>query len=128
MRTKDEVLAYLKETGHSNNAVTKIMGFLIGNGMKEPDEKIIFKRGQNSWEEFYEWFENKYKKEECPLYNLMSYLNDRLNETNDPAEEKRINGFMRFLVSEFVLDVSAQGEEVYITGFDNKCTRKRKSR
>ena len=128
MRTKDEVLAYLKETGHSNSAVTKIMGFLIGNGMKTPDEEIVLKRGQNSWEEFYDWFENKPKEKECPLYNLMSYLNDRLNEANTSAEAKRINGFMAFLVSEFVLDVSVKDDDVYVSGFEDRCTRKKKNR
>ena len=127
MRTKDEVLAYLKENGHSNNAITKIMGFLIGNGMKSVSEKIIFKRGHNSWEEFYEWFENKPKEKECPLYTIMSILNEKLNATDDDVEAERINNCMGFLVSEFVLDVSTTDDEIQISGFE-KCARKKKNR
>lgn len=45
MRTKEEILAYLKENGHSSNAITKITGFLIGKGLKGEQEQILYKRG-----------------------------------------------------------------------------------
>lgn len=128
MRTKNEVLAYLKENGHSNNAITKIMGFLIGVGIKEPNERIVFKRGENSWEEFFEWYNNEPKKKECPLYNILSILNDRRNETDDIREIARIDDCIGFLVSEFVLDVSRVGEETHISGFEKGCERRNKNR
>ena len=45
MKTKEQVISYVLKNGHTNEAISKITGFLIGAGLKDNDEKIKFKVG-----------------------------------------------------------------------------------
>lgn len=65
MKTKEEVLKHLAECkGYTTDARTKISGFLIGNGMKEPKEGLSIKKGVLDWQDFYDWFTYEPKEEE----------------------------------------------------------------
>lgn len=86
MKTKEQVLKHLKEVGYSKRAINKIMGFLIGKDLKTIDEQITYKKGEESFEYFMNWFgcnrENKkVKKTELEAYKeivdfLMSNVKD----------------------------------------------------
>ena len=119
MRTKDEVVAYLKEHGHSNIAVTKIMGFLIGNGMKEPKENIVVKRGLDSWEDFYRWYEG-IPEPEHPLTAIMRILMEKEANAKTSDEAELMHSCMAWLTRDFVFDATPI--------FPTPCERKSKKR
>ena len=64
MKTREEVVQHLVECeGYTADARTKITGFLIGNGMKESNEKLLIKKGLLDWQDFYDWFTYEPKEE-----------------------------------------------------------------
>lgn len=82
MKTKEEVLKHLMEVGYGENASTKIMGFLIGQGLKTPDEEITYKKGEKRFEDFYNWFNSKeVKKTELEAYKeIIDFLMSNVKE------------------------------------------------
>lgn len=56
MKSKEDVLEHLLNNGYDKMSIAKIMGFLIGFGYKEEDEKIKFRVGSRSWSDFWSWF------------------------------------------------------------------------
>lgn len=93
MKTKEEVLKHLKQTGYSKKSAFKILGFLIAKEYTEIGENIEFTSGERTFEDFVNWFNSKevkktkleaYKEivdflmsnvKDVPLYWL-EYLND----------------------------------------------------
>ena len=59
MKTKEQVLEHLKKTGYTRKSIIKIMGFLIGKGIKRIDEKMVYMRGEHDFEHFLQWFEGE---------------------------------------------------------------------
>lgn len=60
---KQKILEILENVGFTKNAITKIAGFLIGAGIKKPNEKVLIKVGDKDFDVFYELYcqiENKY--------------------------------------------------------------------
>lgn len=82
MKTKEEVLKHLMVVGYGKNASTKIMGFLIGQGLKMPDEKITYLKGDKRFEDFYNWFNSKeVKKTKLEAYKeLVDFLMSNVKE------------------------------------------------
>lgn len=126
MKTKDEILTYLKNNGHSNNAITKIMGFLIGAGLKDDAETIIYKRGTNTWDDFMHWYNNESATDDSPLYYIFKILVEKRADVISPDDAKIVDGCIDFLIKEFVLDTTIDGEDLIISGFEKKCERKNK--
>ncbi len=56
MRTRIEIEEHLKNTGYTAKAIIKIMGFLIGKGLKNKDEKMTVQKGQQTFDDFYDWY------------------------------------------------------------------------
>lgn len=56
MKTKEQVLQHLMEVGYTKKAINRIMGFLIGKDLKTIDEQITYKKGEESFEYFMNWF------------------------------------------------------------------------
>jgi hypothetical protein len=56
MKTKEEVIKYLETVGHSKEAVIKISGYLIGQNLKDNKERIRFRIGEQSFDDFYAWY------------------------------------------------------------------------
>lgn len=108
MKTKDEVIAYIGEHGHSNAAITKITGFLIGVGLKEDKEAFQFKKGNDSWDDFSNWFyDKKVNAEEHPLLKLLSLLfelRDVAIEEKDEFMKENLDDMLNFLFDTFVID------------------------
>ena len=128
MRTKDEIVTYLKENGHTANAIAKITGFLIGANIKEVKEGIVFKRGDGTWDEFFMWYKNEPKQtEEYPLYNIFAYLHKLRNETDNAAEISRIDDCIMFLVDTFVLDATNYGDLFIMRTTTKPCEKENKS-
>lgn len=93
MKTKEEVLKHLRQTGYSKKSAFKILGFLIAKEYTEIGENIEFTSGERTFEDFVNWFNSKevkktkleaYKEivdflmsnvKDVPLYWL-EYLND----------------------------------------------------
>lgn len=44
MKTKEEIVNHLYNVGYTEQAMHKIVGFLIGSGIKEEDEVITLKK------------------------------------------------------------------------------------
>ena len=68
MKTKEQVLEHLKKTGYTRKSIIKIMGFLIGKGIKRVDEKMVYMRGEHDFMYFLKWFE---RDDDLYLLNFM---------------------------------------------------------
>lgn len=68
MKTKEQVLEHLKKTGYTRKSIIKIMGFLIGKGIKRVDEKMVYMRGEHDFMYFLRWFE---RDDDLYLLNFM---------------------------------------------------------
>lgn len=68
MKTKEQVLEHLKKTGYTRKSIIKIMGFLIGKGIKGVDEKMVYMRGEHDFMYFLKWFE---RDDDLYLLNFM---------------------------------------------------------
>lgn len=82
MKTKEEVLKHLKQTGYSKKSALKILGFLNAKEYTEIGENIEFRSGERTFEDFVNWFNSKeVKKTELEAYKeiidfLMSNVKD----------------------------------------------------
>jgi hypothetical protein len=59
MKTKEEVLKHLKQTGYSKKSAFKILGFLTAKEYTEIGENIEFTSGERTFEDFVNWFNSK---------------------------------------------------------------------
>lgn len=59
MKTKEEIVNHLYNVGYTEQAMHKIVGFLIGSGIKEEDEVITLKKGSNGWHSFWAWYNSE---------------------------------------------------------------------
>ncbi len=90
MKTKDEVFTHLFENGYSEQAIDKILGFMIGKDLKGVDEMVKYKKGTLSFDDFWNWFHDIKKDEElkgeeefktleldyCPMCVVESLIED----------------------------------------------------
>lgn len=82
MKTKEQVLKHLMEVGYTKKAINRIMGFLLGQGLKTPDETITYMKGDRPFKDFYKWYNSKeVKKSKLEAYKeivdfLMSNVKD----------------------------------------------------
>lgn len=61
-------MEHLKKTGYTRKSIIKIMGFLIGKGIKRVDEKMVYMRGEHDFMYFLRWFE---RDDDLYLLNFM---------------------------------------------------------
>lgn len=62
-KKKQEIFEILENVGFTENAIIKIAGFLIGAGIKKPNEKVLIKVGNKDFDVFYALYcqlDNKY--------------------------------------------------------------------
>lgn len=109
MRTKEEVVKHLAENGYTVKALNRILGFLVGAGVKEFGEELFVKHGANHWEDFYEWWENNEECEDCMFGELIDYLCEQHNKSNDAAEKDKISGYIEWLLECFEDDEVENG-------------------
>ena len=101
MRTKEEVKKHLRETAYSKSDVQRILGYLVGAGVKEFDEQMIAKYGDGTWAEFYEWWEDENECEDCVFCDLMNYLCEQHNKSTNEEEKEEISRYIEFLIDDF---------------------------
>lgn len=107
MKTKEEVLKHLKQTGYSKKSALKILGFLNAKEYTEIGESVEFTSGERTFEDFVNWFNSKevkntkleaYKEivdflmsnvKEVPSYWL-EYLNDDIKELTFIKKENSV--------------------------------------
>lgn len=58
MRTLEEVKKHIHEVGYTDTAQLRIAGFLVGVGVKDEHEIIVFRNGVNEFSTFLHWFNN----------------------------------------------------------------------
>lgn len=80
MKTKEEIIKHLHDVGYTEHATSKIMGFLIGSGLKDKDELIKAKKGLNDFEHFWKWVkcENNDENIDENVKMLLSIITDVL--------------------------------------------------
>ena len=104
MKSKEKVLEHLKNVPYSKMAISKILGFLIGKGIKEEDERIVVQQCDCceccEWSDFWLWFNDEYD-DECVLCTLLSDLSDKINEEKNAELKKRYQAQLRLLLEEF---------------------------
>ena len=97
MRTKKEVEKHLRENGYTVKALNRILGFLIGTGIKENSEELLIKHGCGHWEDFYKWWNNEDECDDCVFYDLMDYLCEQYNKSTKEEEKEQISRYIEFL-------------------------------
>lgn len=110
MKTKNEVLAYLLENGHNDEAITKITGFLVGAGLKDEKEVVKFKRGNGLFSNFLDWFhDRKPKRVKGPAYTLFSLVVNAMESVDADKEKEKyleLREAMDYLVGLTIVDLS----------------------
>lgn len=53
--SKEVIKEHLLNVGHSESAILKICGWLVGKGLKSSDEAFKFKKGDGTFDEFLYW-------------------------------------------------------------------------
>lgn len=111
MKTKKQVLDHLKTAGYSHVAITKIMGFLIGNGQKEIDEPIVYGKGTHTFDDFIEWYQSEDTKREteeaCPVCEMFRHLfnaMDMATEESDIELMDELDSMLDIMLDLFIVD------------------------
>ena len=92
MKAKEQVLEHLLEVGYRTDEICKIMAYMIGAKMKEPNEVIKHKIGNNTFNDFLKWIhekpkENKFKKIACSLEYFVDHNNSLSKEIISDVRE-----------------------------------------
>lgn len=67
MKTKEEIIEHLQEVGYTAHTISKITGWMIGAGLKEPNEIIKYKKGLNEFDLFWSWLNDEDKEDDSEL-------------------------------------------------------------
>ena len=108
MKTFEEVKIYLESFTFRLYDAERIMGFLLGKGLVEKGEKVVFgaRKGYKplaTFEDFYSWFED----DDTRLEDLMNFLQDEQDkaiEKGDFDKANKLASYRGFLVDELELE------------------------
>ena len=106
MKTKEEILDHLKTEGYGDYAQAKILGYLIGAGIKEEPEKIILKKGMGEWTHFWSWLNEEEEEacNKCPLCEWLNELAAEMEKETDPAKVQKLHDRYSLLIDTFDID------------------------
>lgn len=107
MKTKEQVIAHLKENGYTKKALCKILGFLIGAGIKEENEEFYVKTsGDLKWNDFWAWWTTEEEEitEEDILLSIIEDIADRYSNAKNEKEKERYETQMGWLIEEFGIE------------------------
>ena len=107
MKTKEQIAQHLEEFGYTPMAISKILGFMIGAGLKEESEKMLVKTTdlKYSWEDFWNWYNsNDEGCNKCPLCDMLNELIHVMDTEEDPEKVQKAHERYEFLVEAFLLD------------------------
>lgn len=99
--TIEEVREHCATNGYTDAAISKIMGFLIGAGLKGDSEVIKTRRGECTWDDFYRWVKGEEVEEEHPLCTLLNDLTTRIKTVKNEKKREKLQRQLDFLVEEF---------------------------
>lgn len=108
MRTFEEIKVHLTKTAYTKEAITKIMGFLIGAGLKEADEQITVVYGASTFEDFLAWIDENDDCDccdecDCVLCGIINDITDKLVNAEAEEEQIRYTEQLIFLLESFDL-------------------------
>lgn len=101
MKTLEEVQQHLANNGYTREAISRILGFLIGSGVKRYDEEILVKYGAKTFDDFFEWWNEEDSEEDKVLCDLMEYLSDKYDNAKCEGDKERFGKFIDFLIEQF---------------------------
>lgn len=109
MKTKEQILNHLTNVGYTPLALCKILGFLIGAGIKEESEGVVVntKNLTHNWSDFWDWYSGEEKEEvcnDCPLCGILNDLIHIMETETDPKKVQVAHERYEFLVDAFELD------------------------
>lgn len=106
MKTKEEIAKHLYNVGYTDQAMHKIVGFLIGSGIKEEDEVMTLKKGSNGWHSFWTWY-NKEEEDLKYVDFVDSLIDDVMTASiimeDDSLQKQKLN-FLYELRAELLRD------------------------
>lgn len=97
MKTKEEIIEHLQKVGYTAHTISKITGWMIGAGLKEPNEIITYKKGLNEFDLFWAW------------------LNDESDESDESEESEDELTEEEELVASLLLDVVQNAKSSNVT-------------
>lgn len=110
MKTKEQVLAHLKSVGYKKSEISKIMGFLIGNGTKTAKELVHYSVGDGTFDDFLNWYQSEEVEENtCPICKMFKSLFEAMDiatEHDDLEVLDRLDNLMNLMIDTFIEDVS----------------------
>lgn len=104
MKTKEQILQHLKVAGYKRSEISKIMGFLIGNGTKTPTEAIYYSVGTGTFDDFLEWYQSEQEvmgEEKCPICEMFRLVFEAM-EVADAHCETQIGDILDELLNEML--------------------------
>lgn len=115
MRTKEQIKDFLLNVVVTENTLYKIMGFMIGKGLKEESEGIKYLGADNEvgeeWPLFWKWYVGdldidfeKNNCDKCPLCEMLNDLLHTIETETDPKKVQKASEQYQFLIEAFELD------------------------
>lgn len=110
MKTKEQILAHLKSVGYNQSEISKIMGFLIGNGTKTPKEVVYYVKGNRTFDDFLEWYQSEQEEDcvgNCPIctmFKLLFSAMDVATDKNDIEMLSYLDELMNVMLDTFIED------------------------
>lgn len=83
MRTLEEVKKHIHEVGYTDTAQLRIAEFLVGVGVKDEHEIIVFRNGVNEFSTFLHWFNNLSTELKAKAYQDGKWLDINFDEICD---------------------------------------------
>lgn len=137
MKTKEQVLEFIRANGFTPRAMDKICGFLIANNIKGVNESIVYKVGDKDFNFFFNWFTSDlsshfvlnavlevYRSWAKDIENRISYIESHMksaemssnkDEVEDTKKEKKEDDEAKN--AKFKV-----GDRVEVVDLDQRCT------
>lgn len=98
MKTKVEILKHLYRVGYNEKGSIKILGYLLGAGIIEKGEKVLFHKGEGTFDDFFNWINepNAFSEIASDLAFLLHNSAKNPSVTENIAE--KINKNVQFLM------------------------------
>ena len=105
MKTIEEIKVHLTKTAYTDEAITKIMGFLIGAGLKGDEERLCVVYGASTFEDFLDWLNDDDCECgcDCVLCSIINDISQRLENADDDEEAAYYAEQLAFLLDAFDL-------------------------
>lgn len=110
MKTKEQILSHLKNVGYKQSEISKIMGFLIGNGTKTPKEAVYYVKGNHTFDDFLAWYQSEAEEDcvgNCPIctmFKLLFSAMDVATDNNDLETLCYLDELMNVMLDTFIED------------------------